>query len=318
MASERKPREQTFATERRFARLALGVGIVLLGVKFFAYYLTGSAAIFTDAAESIVNVLAAGFALWAIGYAHQPADASHPYGHGKMEFMSALLEGSMILVAALAALWRALETVWQGPEVESIGLGLILVVFAGVANGGLGLVLIRKGKASGSITLEADGRHLLTDAVTSVVLLITLVAIWLSGVAWLDPIGAVVLAIYLGWEGVHLIGRAAAGLMDKQDPDDEKLLTDLLDSHIGDGAAEPKICSYHKLRHRHVGRDHWIDFHLVVPRDWNVKQGHDVAGAIEGELERAFGRDDPEIPGHTNATAHVEPCEDPTCVNCTI
>jgi cation diffusion facilitator family transporter len=304
--------------ERRAAVLAVGVGIVLLVAKFVAYALTGSAAIFTDAAESIVNVLASLFAAWAVWYAQQPPDERHPYGHGKIEFLSALFEGGMILMAALVAGARAAEALWRGPELERLGAGLMIVAAAGAVNGITGLILKRTGRRTGSLTLEADGRHLLTDAVTSVALLAALGVIALSGWQWLDPVAAVALAIYLGWEGLHLVRRGFVGLMDTIDPEDDALLTRLLHAHVEPHGKAPRVCGFHALRHRHVGRDHWVDFHLVVPRSWDIARGHAVATAIEIELQDALGNSDPDTPGSTRATAHVEPCAEPGCTHCPV
>ena len=298
------------------AAAAVVVGVLVLATKFLAYSLTGSAAVFTDAAESVVNVAASGFAVFALVYAHRPADADHPYGHGKVEFLSAMLEGAMIGVAALAALWQAGETMVRGPHVARLDLGIALVAVAGVANGLLGVGLRRVGRRTGSLTLEADGRHLMADAVTSAVLLTALVAVALTGWPWLDPLAAVALAGYLGREAVGLMRTAGAGLLDEQDAEDDALLARLLDAHLGKDAAEPRVCSYHKLRHRHVGRDHFVEFHLVVPAAWDVARGHDVASAVERELQHALGRGDPEKPGHAYATAHIEPCRDALCPRC--
>lgn len=299
------------------AAVALGVGILLLLTKFAAFAITGSSAIFTDAAESIVNVLASGFALLALLYSRTPADAEHPYGHGKVEFLSALVEGGMICFAALVALARAAEAVWRGPEVERLGWGIALVAIAGLINGLVGGGLVAVGKRQGALPLEANGRHLLTDFVTSIMLLIALFAVWITGRVWLDPLAACLLALYLGWEGIRLARRASANLLDQQDVADDERLTRMLDAHVGPEGIEPRICSYHKLRHRHVGRDHWIDFHLVVPADWSVECGHEVGTRIEMELQNAFGRDDPAQPGDAFATAHIEPCHDTACSNCT-
>lgn len=298
------------------AAVAVGVGILVLLTKFAAFAITGSSAIFTDAAESIVNVLASGFAMLALLYSRRPADAEHPYGHGKIEFLSALVEGGMICIAALVALARAAEAVWRGPELHRLDWGIALVAIAGVVNGLVGSGLIAVGKRQGALPLEANGRHLLTDFVTSVILLAALFAVRFTGMVWLDPLAACLLALYLGWEGIHLARRAAANLLDRQDADDDQRLTGLLDAHVGPDGLEPRICSYHKLRHRHVGRDHWIDFHLVVPAGWSVECGHEVGTRIEMELQSAFGRDDPDHPGDAFATAHIEPCHDEGCAHC--
>lgn len=298
------------------AVVAVVVGILLLLTKFAAFAITGSSAIFTDAAESIVNVVASGFALLALLYSRRPADAEHPYGHGKVEFLSALLEGGMICIASFVALARAAEAAWRGPELHRLDWGIALVAVAGVVNGAVGYGLMAVGKRQGALPLEANGRHLLTDFVTSIILLVALFAVRFTGIVWLDPIAACLLALYLGWEGVHLAQRAVANLLDTQDAADDQRLTDLLSAHVGPDGREPRICSYHKLRHRHVGRDHWIDFHLVVPADWTVDRGHAVGTRIEMELQAAFGRDDPHQPGDAFATAHIEPCRDPGCPTC--
>jgi cation diffusion facilitator family transporter len=296
--------------EVRAAMASLGVGVLLLAVKFAAYLLTGSSAIFSDALESIVNVAASGMAWYSIVLAHRPADTQHPYGHGKVEFMSAAIEGGMMFVAALVILLRAVEQLWRGASIDTASIlwGLVLIVAAMLINGALGLHLIRAGKRGGSITLEADGKHLLADAVTSAGVLVALLLVKLTGIRRLDPLAAIAIAAYVAYEGVHLIRRSTAGLMDEQDLEDDRLLRSILDSHVGDAGHEPQICSYHKLRHRHSGRYHWVDFHLVVPGTWDIDHGHHVATAIEKEIETALKQGD--------ATAHVEPCVQGTCPRC--
>ena len=295
--------------EATAAAISVAVSILLLVIKFIAYYATGSAAIFSDALESIVNVVASIVAAWSLFLAHQPADEQHPYGHGKVEFLSAGFEGGMILLAAAVIIQRAIEEMIQGPGIHKVDLGLLLVFIAGAINGGVGLYLVRAGKRGGSATLEADGRHLLTDAVTSAGVVIALLIMWFRPTwTWADPIGAVVVAIYIAFTGLHLLSESAAGLMDRQDVRDEKLLRGILDSHIGPAGKEPRICSYHKLRHRHSGRYHWVDFHIMVPSNWDIARGHTTASAIEYEIEQAIGEG--------NATAHVEPCVDEACAQC--
>jgi len=181
-------------------------------------------------------------------------------------------------------------------------------VISGAINAALGLYLVRSGRRLRSITLEADGRHLLTDAVTSAAVLAGLVAVKLTGWAYADPIAALVVAVYIIHTAWGLLRQSAAGLMDEQDVEDQKLLRGILDRHIGSTGNEPHICSYHKLRHRHSGRYHWVDFHIVVPSNWDIRHGHEVASAIEYEIEQALGEG--------NATAHVEPCADQACASC--
>lgn len=293
------------------AATSVVVSVVLLAVKFTGYYLTGSSAIFSDAMESIVNVVASGVALYALVLAHRPADEEHPYGHGKVEFMSAGFEGGMILLAAAVIVWQTLDRVLVhgDVELEQVGLGLWLTVAACAVNGGVGLFLLRVGRRRGSLTLEADGQHLMSDAVTSIMAIAALGVVAATGWAYADPIAALAMAGYIGWMGVRLLRRSVAGLMDEQDAADEVLMRGILDGHIGPGAKEPRICSYHKLRHRHTGRYHWVDFHLVVPAGMDIRRGHQIASAIEWEIEQALGEGN-------DATAHLEPCEGEGCEGC--
>lgn len=296
--------------EVRAAILSLVVGVVLLVVKLIAYLLTDSSAIFSDALESIVNVLASGLALYSIVLAHRPADVDHPYGHGKVEFMSAGFEGGMMMLAALVILLRAIEQLVGGAQIVTgqIPLGLALVGGAGTVNLVIGLYLVQRGRRNGSITLEADGRHLLTDAVTSAGVLIALGLVKLTRWPRLDPVAALLVAAWVAREAWSLLRRSAAGLMDERDVADDNTVRNILDSHIGATGKEPRICSYHKLRMRHTGRYHWVDFHIMVRPDLDVRQGHEIASAIEYEIELALGVG--------NATAHVEPCVEGECATC--
>jgi cation diffusion facilitator family transporter len=304
-----QPPTLVFQSERRAAVVSLTVGVVLLAIKFTAYFLTGSAAIFSDALESIVNVLASGFALYSIILAHAPADEKHPYGHGKIEFLAAGFEGGMILLAAVVILVQAIAELYRGAKPEQINFGLVLIVIAMIVNGAAGFYLIASGKRHGSITLEADGKHLLADAVTSAAVLVALAIVKIWNLPIADPIAALLIAVYISMLSIGLLRRSAAGLMDQQDLADDAKIRQILDSHLAPAGKEPRICSYHKLRHRHSGRYHWIDFHIMVPGSLNIDQGHRIASSIEYEIEQALGEG--------NATAHVEPCADQQCASCT-
>ena len=296
--------------ESRAALLALVVGVALTAVKFTAYFLTGSAAVFSDAMEGIVNIAAAGFALYSIVLAHQPADENHPYGHGKVEFFSAGFEGGMILVAAVVASAKAADDLLRGTQLATarLDLGLLLMAATLPVNAIVGIYLVRTGRRRSSLTLIADGHHLMTDAITSVVALAALAVVRFTGWRYADPIAAFLVSFYIARTGVRLLRQSVAGLMDRQDAADETLLRGILDAHLGPSGKEPQICGYHKLRHRHSGRYHWVDFHITVPPDWNVDRGHRVASAIEHEIELALGEG--------NATAHVEPCSADACPAC--
>ena len=285
------------------------VALLLLAVKFAAYFMTESAAIFSDALESIVNVVASMVAAYSLFLAHQPPDEQHPYGHGKVEFLSAGFEGGMILLAACVIAFRAIEEMIRGPGAHELDWGLVLIFLAGVVNGIAGLSLLILGRRRDSMTLTADGKHLLSDAITSIGVLVALLIMWFKpNWVWVDPIAALLVAAYIGYMGTHLLSESAAGLMDRQDASDERLLREILDAHTGARGREPRICSYHKLRHRHSGRYHWVDFHVVVPAGLTVSQGHVIASAIEHEIEQALREG--------NATAHVEPCAERECPSC--
>lgn len=293
--------------ESRAALLSLVIGATLLGVKFYAYYLTGSAAVFSDALESIVNVAAAAFGVYSISVAHMPPDSDHPYGHGKIEFFSAAFEGGMIILAAIFIIAKGIGDILHPTPTEHLDIGLILMIASMFVNGLLGLYLIWLGKRNNSLTIEADGFHLMTDAVTSISASGALVIVWLTGWTLADPIVAICVAIYIAIAGGMLFRRSFAGLMDRQDSGDNRVISEILDAHVSDAGPEPHICSYHKLRHRHSGRYHWVDFHMVVPAKWTIEQAHNAASVIEREIELALGEGD--------ATAHIEPCTH-ECIRC--
>jgi cation diffusion facilitator family transporter len=290
------------------AKISLVVATALVALKFVAYALTASSAIFSDALESIVNVIAAAIAIFALRVSHTPPDQEHPYGHGKVEFVSAAIEGGMILLAAPVILVQAITQFFHhGVHRPEIGAALSFVSM--IANTAAGLLLIRQARRGPSIALEADGRHLLADAVTSAGVLAALILVSLTGAQWIDTLAALAVAAYLAYLAIDLLRRSFGGLMDEQDALDDAKIRQILDAHVIPTAAPPRICSYHKLRHRHSGRYHWIDFHLVVPATWNVAEGHRAAALIEKEIESALGEG--------NATAHIEPCESPDCQRCT-
>jgi len=276
-------------SERRAAILSVAVGVLLMAIKFIAYALTGSTAIYSDALESIVNVLASSFALYAVILAHLPADRLHPYGHGKVEFLSAGFEGGMIVLASVVIVFRAIEGLRHPQPLDQLDWGVLLIVLAMLVNGGVGIYLFRRGKNNGSITLEADGAHLLSDALTSLVVVAVLVIVRFTHWYWIDSAGAIFVACYITWMSVGLLRRSAAGLMDEQDLADDSRIRSILDSHSGPIGKPPLICSYHKLRHRHSGRYHWVDFHIMVPKHMAVEEGHKIASAIEYEIELALG-----------------------------
>jgi cation diffusion facilitator family transporter len=277
--------------------LALGsiaVGAVVLALKAVAYWLTGSIALYSDALESTVNVATAIAALVAVRVSAKPADAGHPYGHDKAEYFAAVLEGVMIVVAALSILRAAYFGILAPRALEAPWEGLLVNCLASALNGVWCWILIRQGRRLRSPALVADGRHLLSDVLSSVgvVLGVTLVAI--TGLAVLDPIVAALVAVNILWSGWKLMKESVGGLMDEAVPDrDLARIKDLIAKHA-DGAIEA-----HDIRTRHAGKRTFIDFHLVVSGQMPVSDAHDICDRIEQVLKAEVE--------HALITIHVEP-----------
>ncbi|MDF1598613.1 cation diffusion facilitator family transporter [Mesorhizobium sp. YIM 152430] len=279
---------------RRLAAWSIVVAFTVMGLKFVAWWLTGSVALYSDALESIVNVIAAFAAFWAISVSHKPADRDHQYGHHKAEYFSAVLEGVLIVVAALlilAEVWRA----WQNPvPLEAPGLGLAINAAAAGVNGFWAWLLIRNGREHRSPALAADGHHILTDVVTSLGVLVGLLAAIATGWWMLDPLLALVVALNILWQGWKVITASLDGLMDRAvDADDHLRIRDLI-SASSQGALE-----IHDLKTRIAGRATFIEFHMVVNADMSVGESHLICDRIEAALEN-------EIPS-VRVVIHVEP-----------
>ena len=300
--------ERVHAAERRAAAVAVFAGAALMAVKFVAWRMTGSSAVYSDAVESIVNVVASGFALWAVAQSHRPADRTHPYGHGRFEFVSMSVEGALIGAAGASIVWESVHRMLSGDlELQRIDWGLALIGATAVANGALGWWLLSLGRRTGSEALKGDGRHLLSDAVTSVAAIGALLAVRTTGIGWIDPVVAIIMACVLVGLGVRMVRRSLGELVDEQDAGDFQVVSAILDSHVEGtaGAKAPLIRGWHKLRTRHVGRHHWVEFHIQVDGRMDVRTAHEVASAIEYEIETrlASGK------GGGNATAHIEPAD---------
>ncbi|MBN9021142.1 MAG: cation transporter [Rhizobiales bacterium] len=275
---------------------SVAVGLAVLGLKLLAWYVTGSVALFSDALESIVNVAASTAALIAISYSARPADANHPYGHHKAEYFSVVLEGVLIIVAAILILREAWWAYLDPRMFDAPAEGLAISAVASAINGAWSWVLIREGRRRRSPALVADGKHLFTDVVTSVGVVIGLVAAYVTGIAALDPLLAAIVAVNILWAGWRLIRESLGGLMDEAVP--EKTLNQIrqvISTHA-EGALEA-----HDLRTRHAGSVTFIDFHLVVDGAMAVSDAHEICDRIEKAL-RAQVHD-------AMITIHVEPEE---------
>ena len=286
--------------------VSLVVGSGLLVAKYLAYRLTDSTAILSDALESIVNVVAAVFALGGILFAGRPADRNHPYGHGKIEFFSAAFEGGLIAFAAVMIVYQAGVTFLHEIAVRQLDLGVAITAGAGVANLALGAFLVRTGRRADSLTLVADGQHVLSDFWTSVGIVIGLLLVRTTGLLWLDPLVAAVVGANLAWTGLRLVRHAAGGLLDEEDTELLHKLLAALNASMVSG-----IIRVHNLRAIRSGRFSHIDAHLVVPEFWSVERAHDAADAFEREVIAAGN-----IVGEI--VFHTDPCRRTYCARCDI
>lgn len=278
----------------KIAAIGVGVALLVLGLKFVAYLMTGSVALYSDAMESIINVVASGAALLALRVAARPADDTHPYGHTKAEYLSAVAEGVLIVLASLSILKVALPELVQPKVTEAPWLGLGINLVASVINFAWANVLLRVGRSSRSPALQADGKHVMSDVVTSVGVLVGVVLARLSGWHVLDPLLAVMVALNILWSGWHLLSSSVGGLMDAGvDPETAALLRQVVSTHAT-GALEA-----HDLRTRHSGRLTFVEFHLVVPSDMTVQDAHAICDRLEQAIQEA-------IDG-AHITIHVEP-----------
>lgn len=279
--------------------LSLAVAAVLLVFKVVAAVITGSSAVYSDAAESVVHLLAVGFAVWALRLAYKPADETHHFGHDKVAFLSAGFEGAMISAAAFLILYEAGKQFIFGVEVANLGFGIAVTAGAAIVNLFLGLSLLTAGKRAGSPLLRANGTHVLTDVWSSAAVLIALGLIHWTGWLWWDPIAATLAAFNILRSGFKLIRESLAGLLDEADPELERKICELLDRETG-----ARHLAYHNFRHRHSGRTHWVEFHLVFDDRLTIGQAHEVATEIEASVAALLHPDGRVI-------SHLEPksCE---------
>jgi len=279
----------------RAARLSLLVALLVLGLKALAYLLTGSVALLSDALESIVNVAAALLALFAIRLAHKPPDATHPFGHTKAEYFSAVLEGVLVVLAALLIAREALPRLLRPVPLEGLGPGLLVSLLASGTNGLLAYHLIRQGRLHRSPALVADGYHVLSDVLTSVGVLLGVGLAGLTGLWVLDPLLALLVAGNILLMGFRLVRDSVGGLMDAGlSPEEVARIQGVIARELGGKALE-----VHDLRTRKAGHRAFLEFHLVVPGETPVAEAHRLCDRLEKALEE-------EIPG-LSVTIHVEP-----------
>lgn len=295
------------------ARIALRAGVIsivagaaITTTKFLAWSLTGSTAVLSDAIESVVNVAAAAMATWSVAVAARPADEDHPYGHGKAESISAAVEGLMIAAAASLICVEAVRSLMLGGVLERLGFGIMLSVATAAANLALGLYLIRVGRGAGSGAIVADGQHVMTDVITTAGTIFALVMVKLTGIAWIDPIVALVVAANIIRVGWRIVRRALGGLLDEADFGLLERLAMAFESE-----RRPEWVGIHELRSWFSGSFRHVDLHLSVPRYLSVEQGHRIGDQLERTILGQVG-------GRGDVVVHLDPCESRQCIGCTV
>lgn len=280
-------------------RISLAVGLAFLVIKASGVWITGSVALLGDAAESVVHVFAVGFALFALHVTLKPADQSHPYGHAKIAFFSSGFEGAMILMASIFVGLEAARDIASGqPRIQSPVIALWITAVVVVTTGVLGLHLLRLGKRTRSIVLEANGKHVLTDCYTSIGVLVGLFLTWLTGWNYWDPVCALLVALNMFCGGINLVWRSFNGLMDRADPSITRQLTASIERETS-----ARGLDFHAMRHRDLGDSHWVDMHLLFPANVSLRDAHRTATEIERAIAASF--DHP-----LQLTTHLESLDD--------
>jgi cation diffusion facilitator family transporter len=281
----------------KYAWLSIAAAVVTIALKTGAYLLTGSVGLLSDAAESVVNLVAAVIALVALTIAARPADDNHHYGHGKAEYFSAGIEGLMIFVAAALIIVSAVQRLLHPQPLESLGIGLAITLFATAINGAVGWLLIKVGKQHRSATLVADGKHLMTDVWTSVGVVVGVGMVAITGWLPLDSLVAIAVAVNILWMGWRLVASSTTSLLDAAlSPTDVAIVTAVLDKHRSADVA------FHGLQTRESGRQRFVSVHVLVPGAWTVQHAHDVVEAVEDDIRAALDQ--------VNVSTHLEPRED--------
>ncbi len=288
------------------ARLAFITSLTLLLAKFGAYYLTDSKAVLSDAIESIINVVTAAFLMLSISVSSRPVDENHPYGHGKIESFSAGLEGGLIIIAAVLILVEAVPAFFAPQPPRNLGPGLYILAGAGMVNLAVGAYLLYAGRKYKSEAISADGRHLLTDFYTSAGVIIGLLLYRLTGLIWLDPLVACLVALNILIPGIKLIATSFKNLMDEADPELLERIVQGLNTIKKPGWLYP-----HKLRALRSGRYHHVDLHISLPHYWTLTQVHETEEEITRALLEALDEEG-------DVMIHVDPCEPPYCPVCDV
>jgi cation diffusion facilitator family transporter len=283
---------------KRYAWLSIVAAMATIGLKLAAWFFTGSVGLLSDALESLVNLAGGIIALAMLEVASRPADKDHAFGHSKAEYFSSGIEGTLILFAAMAIAYAAVQRLMHPRSLEQIGLGLLISLIASLINLFVAMVILRAGKKYDSITLRANAHHLLTDVWTSAGVIVGVILVVFTGWQWLDPLVAMLVAVNIVWTGAEIVRASVLGLMDISLPPAElEKIDQVLAQH------KPSGVQFHALLTRRSGAERFISLHVLVPGGWTVQRGHDLLERIEDEIRAALA----------NATVitHLEAQEDP-------
>jgi len=282
------------------------VGLVLMIAKFVAYYLTYSSAILTDALESIINVVASAFAFYAIYLASQPRDMNHPYGHGKIEFFSAGLEGVLIVLASIFIVFHASQNLLNPHPILDLKIGLTIISLGTIINYGLGYLIEKQGVVDMSPTLIADGQHLKLDATSGLILVSAVVIVYFTDIYWIDGFSSILFSFFMAWNGVKIIRKSIGGLMDEANEEVLEKVVAILKTN-----QRTEWIDIHNMRIQAYGSDLHIDCHLTLPNYWSLDKVHDTVHGFEEILGHEF-------PSNVEIFIHADPCVPECCHYCKV
>ena len=298
---------QNIAVKKKAALISLVIGFLMFLGKLGAYLLTGSAAVLSDAAESVVHIFATSFAFYSLHLSTKPPDTDHPYGHGKIEFFSAGFEGAFIAIAAISIIYFAVSNIITGIQISRLDVGASIIAGASIVNLFLGLYLIRVGKRTNSLVLIADGKHILTDSFTSIGAFIALILVMITEIKIIDPLFAILIALNILWTGKSLIRASVGGLMNEND---EKILARIAEGLKNLHKQDNDIIDVHRLRYWKSGDKYMIDFHLIVPFYMTVEESHNLVELVEKKITASLCTDQVEL------FIHLDPCNPKCCHIC--
>ncbi|AYL94634.1 cation diffusion facilitator family transporter [Mucilaginibacter celer] len=292
--------------QKRIILISLVTGIVLMLAKFGAYFLTASNFVLTDAAESIVNVIASSFAFYSIYLSSLPRDENHPYGHGKVEFFSVFIEGALIGIAGCIIIVKSAYSFFYPNVIHDLFTGAVIIGITGAINGGLGYYMIRKGKELRSMTLDADGRHLLADTVTSGGLVVGLLLIEFTHVLWLDSVLSILVGLYIVYSSYKLVRKSVGGLMDEADT---QVVNDII--HVLSEKRRESWIDVHNLRAQKYGHELHIDCHMTLPSYFDLNTVHTEISLVDKMINKDMGI-------KTELFIHADPCLPDCCHYCSM